>query len=275
MANELTTKTAGGLKEYFGKPEVIESIASTCVAKISPERLVRLALLAAQDDKLSKCTPQSWHKALLDCAKFGVEPMMGRLYLIAYGTEVQTQLGYLGLLEIVRRNVDLKNIFAEVVYEGDTFEVEYGTTEKFRHVPNFEVARENEYKLVYAYAKFASNEFRVITMSKSEVENIRKIAKQKNRGVESPAWANYPIEMSKKVVLKRLCKTLPMSFESLEAIQTLDEGDNVPDITVTDETPKVTSKSRLADVLAKKEVSSIPPEPLEPDGLLLEAEFDV
>jgi recombination protein RecT len=222
MPNELTkSNKSTNLKEYLMSPASQDAIARVAVGNIAPSRLASLALLAAKDEKLRNCTPESWLKVLLDCAKYGLEPLLGRVYIIPYGNEAQCQLGYLGLIDIIRRNESIASIVAETVWEGDEFTVEYGTEPKFKHVPKFAPQKDrNNFKFVYALAKFKDGTFQPCVMTKDEIEIVRT---KSSKASNSPAWKDYYNEMAKKVVLRRLCKMLPITLEAAEAIQKDDE----------------------------------------------------
>ena len=75
-------------------------------------------------------------------AQLGLEPgTLGYCYLVPYQNkktgqlEIQFQLGYKGILELVRRSGQVENIEARVVYEKDKFDFEYGLTPKLVHKP--------------------------------------------------------------------------------------------------------------------------------------------
>ena len=220
-------KTSGGLKEYLiGKKQ---TILEACAHGVNPDRLIKTACLLAASKNgaaIAKCTPESILRAVVDCARFGIDPAFGRAYIVPYANEAELQLGYLGLIELAKRSGEIKSITAELVQEGDDFEVEFGTNPKFVHRPKFQ-GDVNGFKSVYALAVFADGHFEYTVLSKDDVENIRR---KSSKAPNSPAWTNYPGEMAKKCAIRRLCKTLPLSIEAKEAIEEDDRRNTVIDI---------------------------------------------
>jgi recombination protein RecT len=189
----------------------------------------------------------------VDCARFGIDPSFGRAYIIPYANEAELQLGYLGLIELAKRSGEIKSITAELVQEEDDFEVEFGTNPKFSHRPKFK-GDSNGYKYVYALAMFDDGHFEYTVLSKDDVEHIRK---KSSKAPNSPAWANYPGEMAKKCAIRRLCKTLPLTIESREAIEQDDRRNNVIDVDVTQAT-SATEQLKQRIGLANPEEDEVP-----------------
>jgi recombination protein RecT len=230
-------KTEGGLKNYLiaNKNTILEA----CAHGVDPDRLIKTACLLASSKNgaaIAKCSPQSVLRAVVDCARFGIDPSFGRAYIIPYANEAELQIGYLGLIDLAKRSGEIKSITAELVQEGDDFEVEFGTNPKFSHRPKFQ-GGSNDYKSVYALAMFGDGHFEYTVLSKEDVEHIRR---KSSKAPDSPAWKNYPGEMAKKCAIRRLCKTLPLTIEAREAIEQDDRRNNVIDVEVT---PMVSGKS--------------------------------
>ncbi|WP_202630600.1 recombinase RecT, partial [Deinococcus alpinitundrae] len=78
---------------------------------------------------LKECTPESLLGAVMQAAQVGLEPdALGSAYLVPYYNknknvkEVQLQIGYKGLIELVRRSGQVTSIVANEVYENDEFD---------------------------------------------------------------------------------------------------------------------------------------------------------
>jgi len=79
---------------------------------LEPERLARIALTEIRKNpKLLECSRESLLGAVMTAAQLGLEPgVLGHAYLIPYWNnktksyEVQFQIGYKGLLDLVRRS---------------------------------------------------------------------------------------------------------------------------------------------------------------------------
>ena len=97
---------------------------------LEPERLARIALTEIRKNpKLLECSRESLLGAVMTAAQLGLEPgVLGHAYLIPYWNnktksyEVQFQIGYKGLLDVVRRSGEITSISAHCVYENDEFE---------------------------------------------------------------------------------------------------------------------------------------------------------
>lgn len=199
------------------KPEM----AKVLPKHLEPERLLRIALTEMRrNPKLLDCSKESLLGAVMLSAQLGLEPgPLGHCYLIPYfnkktgTTEVQFQIGYKGMLELVRRSGQIETIDAQVVYENDEFEFEYGLNPKLRHKPNLSGSRGKPIA-VYAIAKFKDGGYSFYVMSVEDVEKIRLKSKSPNEG----PWVTDWEAMAKKTVIKQLAKYLPLSIEAQRAV---------------------------------------------------------
>jgi len=196
--NSLTTNNkTTALTEKKGKTifDVIQAGAkqfATALPKhINSDRFVRIAITTIrQNPKLAKCNQESLLGALMVSAQLGLEPgTLGQCYLIPFenkkaGTvECQFQIGYKGLIELLRRSGQLSDIYSYTVYENDDFNIEYELSRTLTHKPNFD--ERGEIKGFYAVAK-------------------------------NDVWNKNFEEMAQKTVVKKLLKWLPVSVEFLE-----------------------------------------------------------
>jgi len=217
---------------------------------IKPERIGRIALTEIRrNPKLLEASQMSLLGAIMTSAQLGLEPgPLGHAWLIPYhnkktgNMEVQFQLGYRGLLELVRRSGEITSIHADVVCENDVFEFEYGVSEKLRHIPKLDGPRGKPYA-AYATARFKDGGHAFMVMSEEQIMKRKKASKSPNYG----PWVDWEEEMWKKTVLKAFSKYLPLSIEIQRDI--------------------------LADESTKKEIQEDMPEvPDETDWLEVEAE---
>jgi len=182
---------------------------------IKPDRLIRIALTEMRmNPRLFDASKESLLGALMVSAQLGLEPgALGYCYLVPYQNkktgqlEIQFQLGYKGILELVRRSGQVENIEARVVYEKDKFDFEYGLTPKLVHKPALK--ERGKPVAVYAIARFKSGATAFDIMSVDEIEAIKKRSKSPEYG----PWVTDWEAMAKKVIIKRLCKYLPLSVD--------------------------------------------------------------
>ena len=150
MANAvmLAPEKASSLKSLLHKDAYVKQFQAVLPKWLSADRLLRIVQSAANmNPKIADCTPQSILSAVMQCAQLGLEPILGRAYLIPYKNtkrvgsqwvkvlECQFQPGYQGLIELAERTGDYSGIRAHVVYENDVFELSYGLEEELIHKP--------------------------------------------------------------------------------------------------------------------------------------------
>lgn len=204
------------------------SLAGVLPQHMKPERIVRMALVAAsRNPLLLQCEPKSILRAMMDASSTGLEPFspLGHAYIVPYknnqtgNMEAQFQAGYKGLVDLARRSGEIVSISANVVREGDLWEYEEGYNQKLKHVPNW--AKRGDITLVYAYAILKDGGRQSAVMSRDDVDRIKAKAKAK-----FGPWVDFYEEMAKKTVLKRLCKLLPASTELTKALDADNAAEN-------------------------------------------------
>lgn len=200
------------------KPQIEKAIPK----HMSSERLLRIALTNIRlNPKLMQCNQASLLGAIMQSAQLGLEPgLLGQAYLIPYynnknkNYEVNFQIGYKGLLDLVRRSGQVSTIFAGEVKENDEFEYEYGLEHKLKHKPLVKGQRGETY-CYYAYALMNDGGTAFYVMSKEDINRIRDTySKSKDNG----PWVSEYDSMAKKTVLKQLIKYLPLSVEIIKDI---------------------------------------------------------
>jgi recombination protein RecT len=196
-------------------------IAAIVPSGIDKERLRYVCLQAVKKNPdLLKCRPATIIAAIVQAFEIGLEPNTPKkqAYLIPYKDECQFQPSYIGLVTVARRGGELKKLYAREVRKNDTFDVRYGTDEGITHIP----AKENRGELVasYAVATMANGETDFEVMFRDDINAVRKMSKASH----SP-WDGWEGEMSKKAVIKRLCKRLPMDDVYSRAIEIDNEAE--------------------------------------------------
>jgi recombination protein RecT len=210
---------------------------------LTPERMLRLVIMAAtRDPKLYECTQESIVQALMQAAQLGLEinAATGEAYINTYWSgklgarEAKLIPGFRGLTKIARRSGIVKRFDVRAVFDGDTFNVEYGTEPKIVHVPSPSAKREPANVIAcYAVAQLPDGETQFDVMWRDELDRIKGRSSSKNReGDLTGPWVTDEIEMQKKTVVRRLCKMLPTDAALADAIELGDRADtgkvNVP-----------------------------------------------
>ena len=128
---------------------------------IDPARVMRLfASQVRKVPKLAACDPVSVVGAIVRVAQLGIDPE--RAYFIPYKTECNVIIDYRGLCDLVRRHPDINDVYAETVYENDTFDVELGSHPRLIHKPML-LGERGKAIAYYAVGKFANGEIRTFS----------------------------------------------------------------------------------------------------------------
>lgn len=179
-------------------------------AHYNPSNALNAAYLALQKVKtkqgqnaLETCSPASISKALLDMTLQGLSPAKDQCYFIAYGDELQMQRSYFGSVAAVKRLSGVQKVRAEVVHEGDEFEL--GSDEDMELVvKKFAPHFENQDKpIVGAFALIKTdNGIDYTVMTIKEIKQSWAQTRQKVNHVQQ----NFSQEMAKRTVLNRAAK---------------------------------------------------------------------
>lgn len=203
-----------------------KQFATALPKHINTDRFVRIAITTIrQNPKLAQCSQESLLGALMVSAQLGLEPgTLGQCYLIPYGRECQFQIGYKGMIELLRRSGQLKDIYAYSVYENDDFEITYGLDRNLIHKPNLE--NKGNFLGCYCVAILKDGAKAFEYMTKEEIEtHAKKFSKTFGNG----PWKTDFEAMSHKTVVKKMLKWLPLSVEFLENIEKDDKSFKVAD----------------------------------------------
>ncbi|MCR6516294.1 recombinase RecT [Clostridium sp. LY3-2] len=155
---------------------------------------------------LQTCTKASICNALLDMTIQGLSPAKKQCYFVPYGGKLQLMKSYLGNIAATKRLKGVKDVFANIIWEGDEFEyklnLETGLIEIVKHEQKFENIGK---KILGAYAIVVRED----AQNYVEVMNMEQIRNAWNQGAakgNSQAHKNFGEEMAKKTVINRACK---------------------------------------------------------------------
>lgn len=197
-------------------------IARALPRHLNADTMTRIALTCFRmNTKLAECEPASVFACVIQASQLGLRPgLMGECYLIPYKGKCTLQLGYQGLLDLVRRSGLVDSISAHLVREADLFDVQWGTEPGIVHKP-FLDGDAGAVRLVYAVARLKGGGTHAELMTLHDIERI----KNRSQNVQNAAkWGNKTPwdtdwdEMARKTVLRRICKYLPKSPELATAL---------------------------------------------------------
>jgi recombination protein RecT len=205
------------LKDYLrGNSEKIAAAIPGIAARyLTPERAMRAILLSVEREPLLlACTQSSLIAAAIQAVQYGLEPggALGEAALIAYGDRCEMRFMARGLITLAMRHGSVRQVDAEVVREGDYFEVERGLTPMLVHRP---VLTKTAGAIVAAYAIARLEDGGQVF----EVAPGYDLEKARALAARSRAWADWPGEMAKKFAIRRLLKRIPSTPELADAIE--------------------------------------------------------
>lgn len=207
-------KTVKGAESIYDVVKKMGSQFNMALPKhLSGERFMRIALTCLRNNpKLAACSKESFLGALMQSAQVGLEPStLGQCFILPYKNEAKLIYGYQGLLSLVRRSGEIKDIYAEIIYEKDTWEITLGLEKNITHKPLLTGEDRGNPILVYSVAVFENGSRSFDFMTAADIEKIKKASPSASYS-DSP-WKNWPEAMWKKTILKRHTKTLPLSAE--------------------------------------------------------------
>ena len=233
MANEIQKTNVQTLATYMNARTA--SIKSVLPKHLTAERVVKIALAAATRTKeLAQCTPQSFALAVIQASQLGLEAgsPLGEAYLVPFTNrgvkECTLIIGYRGLITLARRSGEIESIEAHAVHAKDEFDFAFGLDAKLHHKPFMppppadganiaewtKTADPGPMIAVYAIVRIKGGAVQTEVMTRADVERIRAMSRQ----AAGTTWTNHHDEMSKKTVIRRIAKYLPMSIELANAL---------------------------------------------------------
>lgn len=150
---------------------------------------------------LEKCTPESVYNALLDMVTQGLSPAKTQCYFVPYGSTVKLTRSYFGTMKVVKQLPEVKDIYAEVIYEGDKFQIknENGRKVFVSHETDWMNA-DNPIVGAYCIIEKVDGEKILTVMTKKEID--KSWSKSRNKAVQN----EFPQEMAKRTVINRAAK---------------------------------------------------------------------
>ena len=213
-------KTIGDL---LGSDQAASQIKLALSKAVTPERFFRVCATAMNRvPKLKDCTTASLAESMMDLAQMGLVPDGRHAHLIPYGKECKMIVDWKGYVNLARQSGEISIWRPELVCINDKFV--YDKSRVQLHEINFKEPRGGVYA-VYSYVLFkdGSEDYEVMTME--EVEAIKDRSAAGNKG----PWKTDFREMTKKTVMRRHAKRLPLGGEFQQALEA--DYDSAIDIT--------------------------------------------
>lgn len=191
-------------------------------SKEMAEHFARVSLtLVNQNPQLANSDGMTLIGALMNAAqlKLYVGSAMGQAYIIPYRNhkrgiiEAQFQIGYQGYIDLFYRHQLASELYAEVVYENDVFDMLLGTERYIKHRPA--EGDRGSVKGFYGIAKLSTGATNIAYMSYNEMIAFRNAIP----GYEKGAWMTHFDEMAKKTIIKKVLKHSPKSIEMIKILE--------------------------------------------------------
>jgi len=197
-----------------------ESLRRLLPPSVNPERFVEsLMQIHSEVPDVGQCTIASVWGCALGAAKLGLE--IGKTLqlssLVRYANTATLIIGYRGYIALALEN-GYRDIAAEVVYQGDDFEISLGTNRHIRHIPRYETEEP-----IGAYCT-AVDPTGGIVFHYMPIREINKIAeKVLARFHGKSVWATDRDAMIRKTpirhMLSKLAKIRPEQRRIMEAVE--------------------------------------------------------
>lgn len=205
------------------RQEISDKATSELAKLLTPEKAERFVAIGlrslAKNPDLLTATPKSLTNAFYDAAVLGLEPVLGSVYFVKYGSDATMLIGYRGLVELAKRgDPDIEDIYGQPVYEGDEFDYEYGDNPHLKHRPDLTRQTADPTKITHFYAIAFRGRGRPVfaVMTRDEVDAIRARSRAKNNG----PWVTDYAAMGAKTVVRQLCsRRLSLSADIREALE--------------------------------------------------------
>lgn len=164
-----------------------------------------------RDNVLTKYPQSKIVPGLLKGAYLGLDFFNKECYLIPYGSDLQFMVDYKGAEKLVKKYSvkPVSEIYARIVREGDEF-----TEQIVNNNPSvtFKPKPFNDGKIIGAFAvcQYTDGTAKVETMTIQQLDTAKRMSKAQTGN----AWKFWPEEMYKKVVIRRLCKGIPIEMSA-------------------------------------------------------------
>lgn len=225
----------------------IERILPGLSSREDQNQFAHAIIVAANELDPDKASPASVLVAAYGCCKLGLTPgkTLGLAYFVPFKGVCQLIVGYRGFLDLAFGNRFLKDIYTEVVYDGENFEYWVDETgPKLKHEPSDD---RNVYKdkpiKAYGIAQLVSGGRQIRVIGEQELGKAYR---------DTPAWNGERHEQAMKTVVRRMAKQWKITPQMAAAVQWDEEAErgDSQSIGAPIDAPSVTVARRRRSLLA-------------------------
>lgn len=226
------------------------------VGKEIAERFMRAAVShyihAEKPQAMHAVNPKFYIAAVLDAAMDGLTPDGRDGWIIPYGETCHWHPSWRGLLKLARRATTLRDVSAEVVYEGDQFHLRLGSDRAIEHVPYYAIglSERDRGPIIGAYAgcRVAPSwtyEFRFVDRARLDV--VASMSGNPSNDTPSPVWNKHFAQQAMKHCFRKLCDWIEMPDKVLDVLAREDERHRARVAQVEPDAPRPKNGTSLAD----------------------------
>lgn len=190
---------------------------------VSSDRFRRVCLTSIQqNEKLLECSPDSLWAACMKAAQDGLMPdgregaIVPRWNSRKRYSEAHWMPMVAGLIAKAKRKGSVVSLSAQIVYEGERFQVLLGDEDRIDHARDISKVQQGKEIAVYAIATMKDGSKEREVMSWDEVMQVADMSQKDKEGNLGNVWRTWRGEMARKSCIRRLSKRLP----------SLDDGDD-------------------------------------------------
>lgn len=225
------------------KDAILGAVPQTFRAALTWERIMQsVGMALAKNPKLGDCEPHTVYTSLLEILGKGLDVGMdGQAYLVPYKGQCTAMIGAQGKIELAYRSGMIDKIVCQVVYEGDTIEMDLADG-SIRHPMSKEylvaIAEDADARgaMIAAYARVwvkGVHEPMLELMTLGDFKKIKAAAMERT-GKLGPAYKLWESEMFRRSVLNRALKRAPKSRDLMEVLNRETELEEVDPLNVID-----------------------------------------
>jgi len=211
MANEVAINQKDTTNQVLTRVDEMRNEGLALPKNYNVANALQIAFLKLKEESnkgkplLNTVTKDSVVETLLNMALQGLSPAKNQCYFIAYGNKLQMQRSYKGTQAALKRIRGINDIWANVIYEDDDFEMEIdkkGIERFVGHDTNW-VNRDGEIVGAYAIVDTDEQDQLLTVMTMKEIQQSWDQSRT-NQGVHK----KFGQEMAKRTVINRAAKNI-------------------------------------------------------------------
>lgn len=167
---------------------------------------------------LEVCSKNSIIDTLYNMVLQGLSPAKDQCYFVVYGNQLQLMKSYLGNIAATKRLSGVKDVVANVIYQGDDFKYTIdpisGRVKILEHKQEFDNIDDEKIRGAYAIVILENDDNFIEMMTFKQIQK----AWSMGYGKENKTHTDFAGEMCKKTVINRACKHFVKTSDDSDAL---------------------------------------------------------